>query len=1028
MSEPPIVVHHAPGFGPSAAAELAERLFGITGTPEPLPSERDQNYRITDGAGGVFVLKIANATEAREVLDLQHQAIARLTDRSRSLALPRLVPALTGETISRVEGPAGQAHFVRMLTWVPGVPLAGVRPHTTALLRTLGQRLGEMDLALEGFSHPAADRAFAWDLCRMGWVRHTLAKIRDDEQRRGIGRCLERFDDAVAPRLSGLRGGVIHNDWNDHNVLVSLPPAADRRVVGAVDFGDMVRAPWVVDLAVAAAYAMLNKPDRLAAAAAVVGGYHDTLPLTDPELSVLYDCICARLALSMVMAARQTAAAPANEYLRVSQHAVWTLLRELLATPPAWAYYVFRAACGVPACPQAASVVQWLNDHRDRFTRVLDDDLAHVRAAVLDLGVGSLDIPRLEDVQDVASLTARIAGEIAREDAAVGIGRYDEVRLAYTSPLFQREANDGPENRTVHVGIDLFVPPGSSVYAPFDGRVHSVRDNAGPLDYGPTIVLAHDIPADSAARPSFFTLYGHLSRQSLDGLEPGAPVVQGERIAAIGDRDVNGGWPPHLHFQLILDMLGREGDFPGVAPPSQRDVWLSLCPDPSPLLHLPSARVRAPRLAVADLVARRRSRLGPNLSVSYRRPLPVVRGHRQYLFDADGQRFLDAVNNVAHVGHSHPAVVGAVARQMAVLNTNTRYLHENLTAYAERLTALLPAALSVCFIVCTGSEAGELALRLARAHTGRSGVIVLDGAYHGNTSALVDISPYKFDGPGGRGCPPHVRKVRTPDLFRGAYRREDPDAGTRYARDVAAAAGQLAAGGAGVAAFFCESLLGCAGQIVLPDGYLTASYAAARAAGAVCVADEVQVGFGRVGTHTWGFETQRVVPDIVTMGKPIGNGFPLAAVVTTPEIAASFDTGMEYFNTYGGNPVSCAAGLAVLDVMRDEGLQARARVVGAHLARGLQNLLSRFPVVGDVRGLGMFLGVELVRSRETLEPAAEQAAYVVNRMRERGVLVSTDGPLHNVIKIKPPLPFSTGDADRLVDTLENILREDAAQP
>ena len=220
-----------------------------------------------------------------------------------------------------------------------------------------------------------------------------------------------------------------------------------------------------------------------------------------------------------------------------------------------------------------------------------------------------------------------------------------------------------------------------------------------------------------------------------------------------------------------------------------------------------------------------------------------------------------------------------------------------------------------------------------------------------------------------------------------------------------------------MAAFFCESLLSCAGQIVLPDGYLAAAYAAARAAGAVCIADEVQVGFGRVGTHLWGFETQGVVPDIVTMGKPIGNGFPLAAVVTRPEIAASFDNGMEYFNTFGGGPVACAAGLAVLDVMRDEALQTRALEVGAHLARGLERLMPRFPVIGDVRGLGLFLGVELVRSRDTLEPAAEQAAYVVNRMRERGVLVSTDGPLHNVIKIKPPLPFGTDDADQFLDTL-----------
>ena len=338
MTDMPVVVHHAPRFDQAAAAEVAERLFGIQGTLEPLASERDQNYRITDSAGETFVLKIANGTETREVLDFQNQAIAYLAAHSRNLELPRLVPSATGDIVSRVEGPAGQAHYVRVLTWVPGVPLAEVRPHSTALLRSLGQRLGEMDLALAGFSHPAANRAFAWDLCRMDWVRDFLPKVTGTAQREAIRRCLDRFDAVVAPLVGSLRAGVIHNDWNDRNVLVSVPAAADRRVVGAVDFGDMVHAPLIVDLAVGVSYAMLDKPDPLAAAAAVVGGYHDTLPLSNAELSVLYDCICARLSLSMAMAERQTAAAPANEYLQISQRQVWGLLRELLATPPRWAY------------------------------------------------------------------------------------------------------------------------------------------------------------------------------------------------------------------------------------------------------------------------------------------------------------------------------------------------------------------------------------------------------------------------------------------------------------------------------------------------------------------------------------------------------------------------------------------------------------------------------------------------------------------------------------------------------------------
>lgn len=359
---------------------------------------------------------------------------------------------------------------------------------------------------------------------------------------------------------------------------------------------------------------------------------------------------------------------------------------------------------------------------------------------------------------------------------------------------------------------------------------------------------------------------------------------------------------------------------------------------------------------------------------------------------------------------------------MAILNTNTRYLHEHLIEYSERLTATLPEPLSVVYLVCSGSEANELALRLARAHTRRNEVIVVDAAYHGNTSAMIDLSPYKFDGRGGRGCPSWVHKVSTPDIYRGAH--HGSDAGELYAGHVAEAVRKINDAGHGLAAFFSESALGCGGQIILPSGYLREAYAAVRATRGVCVADEVQTGFGRAGTHFWMFETQGVVPDIVTLGKPIGNGHPLGAVITTPEIAASFANGMEYFNTFGGNPVSCAAGLAVLDVIRDEELQQNALEVGEYLKQRLGELQTSHSLIGDVRGRGLFIGVEFVRRRDTLAPADSEAAQVVEWMKERGVLLSTDGPLHNVIKIKPPLVFSRADADFLLSSLDSVLKED----
>lgn len=562
--------------------------------------------------------------------------------------------------------------------------------------------------------------------------------------------------------------------------------------------------------------------------------------------------------------------------------------------------------------------------------------------------------------------------------------------------------NDGPQWRTLHTGLDLFMEPGSPVLAPLDGIVHSFQNNAAPLDYGPTIILQHTVTGEDDEPLTFYTLYGHLSLASLDGLHEGKPLARGAVFAQIGEMGVNGGWPPHLHFQIITDMLDLVGDFPGVARPSQQAAWLSLSPDPNLIARIPAECFPAPGHDAEQILRARAAHIGPSLSISYRRPLHIVRGWMQYLYDEHGRAYLDAVNNVAHVGHCHPHVVRAGQEQMAVLNTNTRYLHPYLVEYAERLCATLPEPLSICYFVCSGSEANELALRLARTHTGHKDVIVLDAAYHGNTGTLVEISPYKFAGPGGSGASPCVHTVPLPDVYRGEYKRDDPQAGKKYARFVEGAIGQARVQDREIAAFICESLPGCGGQIVLPDNYLQEAYRHVRAAGGVCIADEVQTGFGRVGTRFWGFETQGVIPDIVTMGKPIGNGHPLAAVVTTPEIAASFDNGMEYFNTFGGNPVSCTIGLAVLDVIEDEHLQANALHTGTHLLHSLRQLMRKHPIIGDVRGLGLFIGIELVRDRQTREPAPRHASYIANRMRERGILLSTDGPHHNVLKIKPP--------------------------
>ncbi|RVE60629.1 hypothetical protein OJAV_G00182850 [Oryzias javanicus] len=423
----------------------------------------------------------------------------------------------------------------------------------------------------------------------------------------------------------------------------------------------------------------------------------------------------------------------------------------------------------------------------------------------------------------------------------------------------------------------------------------------------------------------------------------------------------------------------------------------------------------------------RKKHIGPSCKIFFSHdPLKIVRAKGQYMFNEKGQQYLDCINNVAHVGHCHPDVVKAGSQQMELLNTNTRFLHDNLVLYAKRLQATLPDKLSVCYFVNSGSEANDLALRLAWQYTGHKDIITLENAYHGHVSSLIDISPYKFQQLSGAEQSQFVHVAPSPDVYRGKYRADHADPATAYADEVRDIIEQAHKKGGKIAAFIAESLQSCGGQVIPPKGYFQQVADHVRRAGGVFIADEVQVGFGRVGSHFWAFQLQGedFVPDIVTMGKPIGNGHPMSCVVTTREVAEAFmSSGMEYFNTFGGNPVSCAIGLAVLDVIEKENLQDKALRVGQYLCDLLEKLKDKHPLIGDIRGRGLFIGVELVRDRVKLTPATAEAQEVIYKLKEQFVLLSADGPHRNVLKFKPPLCFSTEDADLVVEKMEVILTE-----
>ncbi|MDX2246069.1 MAG: aminotransferase class III-fold pyridoxal phosphate-dependent enzyme [Bacteroidia bacterium] len=992
---------------------LLLRSFGVQTTIlKLLPGELDLNFFVRASDKTSFILKVSHVGESRSELDMQNQAMLHLKDHPCELTLPCVLPNLEGEYISSIKDEAGNERFVRLLTWVEGKVWAKVTPHTPELIYHLGKSCGSLLTALKDFDHEAAHRWYKWDLANVLWIEPYLPLFRQPEQREILDYFLNLYKTRVLPVLSDLRESVNHNDANDYNILVSETHPAE--VISLIDFGDMVFTKSVYEPAITAAYAMMDKPDPISVIADLIKGVNEKFPLTESEISVLFPLVAARLLITVTNAALSRKDHPENAYLLISEKPAWELLAKLRHISPNLITYILREACGFEPVSDASHFRQWIENQT--FAPVVSAKLSSENIHVFDFHAGSTELGNNHTFESADLFDRHLQRLLEDVGKPIGIGRYNETRPFYTTDSYLSLGNEGPVWRTVHLGIDIFLPPGEPVKAVWPGRVHSFRDNLAERDYGPTLILEHR-PQDG---PVFFTLYGHLSRESMKNWEVGRVVTAGEVVGQIGPRPENGNWPPHLHFQVMLDLLGYEGDFPGVVFPHQQEVWKSLCPDPSVLLGLnmsPKAE-----LSTEALLASRSKNLGKSLSVSYDLPLKIVRGYKQYLYDHEGRRYLDTVNNVPHVGHQHPRIVAAAQRQTAVLNTNTRYLHEEIARYAEEVLATLPPSLEVVHFVNSGSEANELAMRMAKAWRGNRDMIVVEVGYHGNTNACVDISSYKFDGKGGKGAPDGVHVMPIPDSYRGLYRGKDT--GLNYAEHVEGILRRMAEAGKKPAGFICESILSCGGQIVLPEGYLKEVYEKVRNAGGICIADEVQVGFGRVGEKFWAFELQGVVPDIVTMGKPIGNGHPLGAVVCTRAVAEAFANGMEYFNTFGGNPVSCSIGREVLAVIREENLQQQAHEVGKNLYDGLLELQSRHPVIGDVRGIGFFQGFELVKDRDLLTPAAEQAGHLANRMRRMGILMSTDGPYHNVLKIKPPMCFSRENVVFLCETLDRVLKED----
>jgi 4-aminobutyrate aminotransferase-like enzyme/Ser/Thr protein kinase RdoA (MazF antagonist) len=999
-------------FSPGEAEELCLKNYDIKGTATPLPGELDHNFKIVTASNTEYILKINRPGTEVDYLDFQEKLLLHIQNKKPVIKFPRLIKILSGQYSFTVIDSDNQTRSVRLLEWIPGRLWSSVNPISDELLFSLGELCGEITNLLQDFNHPKATREFDWDIAQANWTDQYIDLFNSEEKE-----CLSFFINQfkkIQPQYSLFRKSVIHNDANDNNIIASnhlINPVVET----IIDYGDAAFSQTINDLAVAIAYAVMDFPDPLSAALPIVSGYHKKFPLKEEELDVLYVLVAMRLVLSVTKSAINKEKEPYNTYLQVSDKQAWALLNKWKNISPVLAHYSFRAACRLDPVPKENLFKDWATS-QEISIKNLFPSINYTGVKKPDLSIGSLLLGNFSSFKNTVEFSYKIQQLQANNPDTLLAGGYLEARPVYSTDSFKMEGNNGHEYRTYHLGMDFWLEENTPVHAICDGEIISFADNAVDKDYGPTIIIKHSINNEF----SFYTLYGHLSKESLVSLKKGMKIKKGDRIGFVGNKTENGNWPPHLHFQVILDLLDYETNFPGVCSPAQLAVWSSVCPDPGLLFNkkeVPSIEM----VSDTDLINERKRHLGKSLSLSYSKPLKILRGEMQWLIDETGRRFLDTVNNVAHVGHEHPAVVRAGQQQMAVLNTNTRYLHENIIAFAKELCKTLPKELSVIHFVNSGSEANELAMRMATAFTNQKDIIALEVGYHGNTGRCIDISSYKFDGKGGKGKPEHTHIVPLPDSFRGKYRGAYAETGTQYASHIKDKIEEIKKAGRGLSAFIAESIVSCGGQIVLPDNYLKTAYAFIREAGGVCIADEVQVGFGRVGKKFWGFELQDVVPDIVTMGKPIGNGHPLAAVVCTPEIANAFANGMEYFNTFGGNPVSSAIGLEVLKIIKDEKLQENALLIGEYLKSGLRNLQKHFPIIGDVRGEGFFLGIEFVEAGKI--PATDKTSYIANRMKTHGILMSVDGPQNNVLKIKPPMCFNKENANEVLYYLEKILKE-----
>ncbi|WP_341952128.1 aminotransferase [Salinibacterium sp. TMP30] len=949
-----------PEISEEDAAAFADTLFGIDATARSLGSHQDRNF-LLNGSHERALLKISNPATTKIELEAQSLAAAHLAAREPSIRVPLTRTGRDGARVQEFTA-NGQKLHARVLDFLNGAPLSGGRYLSPRAVRAIGALAARVAVAFADFDAPNIERSNQWDLRQAPGVLDALLPHVGDEVLRA--RLREAGDNAWA-QVSSLSADLpvqtIHGDLTDDNVvsndsLTSIPD-------GIIDFGDVNRSWAVGEIAITVSSLLHHDGATLPSVLRAVAAYHSVRPLSLAEAEALWPLVVLRGAILVASGHHVQTTDPDNEYASENLLHELRIFEQATSVPLDVANELVRISLGFEArhasLPSGGMLIPTLNTSD---------------VTVLDFSATSaaLDSGRWLD----NDAEAEIAAEALNAGVSAALTRFAEPRLTRARiPI-------DPDPLNTPLGIELTLAKPHEVTAPWQGLVTHSADGIE------------------------FRGNGVLLR--LEGAEALVPT----------DSEVHAGAPiARAQHQLCVRASLGDDKVPWMVSPELTAAWRALACDPTSLVlghTLPSTDRDS-----AALIVRRRGTVADAQEFYYDEPPMMVRGWKEYLVDADARVYLDVLNNVTSIGHAHPRLVDAITRQWSLLNTNSRFNYPAVVDFSERLSALLPEPLSSVFLVNSGSEAVDLALRIAQAWKSRSDVLAVREAYHGWTYLSDAVSTSIADNPGALSTRPDwVHTVDAPNTYRGKHRGTES---TRYADEAVAEVERLAAAGTPVGAFIAETFYGNAGGIALPDGYLNAVYSAVRKYGGLAVADEVQVGYGRLGEWFWGFEQQGVVPDIVAVAKAMGNGHPLGAVITTPEIAAHYRSQGYFFSSAGGSPVSSVVGLTVLDVIRDEKLQENAVETGSYLKERLASLGERHTIVGTVHGSGFYLGLEFVRDRVTLEPATEETNAICERLREVGVIVQPTSDYQCVLKIKPPMCLTRASADAFVDALDRVL-------